>query len=58
MEDMTYAYKIMIRKPEGKRPLGRPRCKRDKNKEDLKAGFYEHGQNLRVPLNEGNFLAC
>jgi hypothetical protein len=25
------AYRIFVRKPEGKRPLGRPRCRREDN---------------------------
>jgi hypothetical protein len=34
---MRSAYRIVIRKPEGKRPLGRPRCRwKDKLTLDLK----------------------
>jgi hypothetical protein len=29
--DMRNAYKILVRKPEGKRQLERPRCKREGN---------------------------
>jgi hypothetical protein len=31
MGEMRNAYKILIRKPEGKRPLGRPRCRWEDN---------------------------
>jgi hypothetical protein len=31
MEDMRNAYKIMVRKPEGKRPHGRPRYRWEDN---------------------------
>jgi hypothetical protein len=27
MEEKRNAYRILVRKPEGKRPLGRPRCR-------------------------------
>jgi hypothetical protein len=39
--DMRNAYKILVGKPEGKRLLGRPRCRREDNiKMDLrKIGF-------------------
>jgi hypothetical protein len=37
MGDMTNAYEILVRKPEGKRLLGRPWCRWDSNiKIDLK----------------------
>jgi hypothetical protein len=29
MREMKNAYKILDGKPEGKRPLGRPRCRRE-----------------------------
>jgi hypothetical protein len=32
-------YRVLVRKPEGKRPLGRPRCREDNIKMDL----YEVG---------------
>jgi hypothetical protein len=28
---MRNAYKTVVRKPEGKRPLGRPRCRQEDN---------------------------
>jgi hypothetical protein len=31
MGDMRKAYKILIGKPEGKRPLGRPKCRKEDN---------------------------
>jgi hypothetical protein len=31
MEAITYAYKILVGKPEGKRPLGRPRSRWEDN---------------------------
>jgi hypothetical protein len=31
MEEMRNAYKILVRIPEGKRPLGRPRCRWEVN---------------------------
>jgi hypothetical protein len=37
MKDMRNAYKILVGKPEGKRPLGRPRRRREDNiRMDLK----------------------
>jgi len=36
MGDIRNAYKILVGKPEGMRPLGRPRCRwEDKNRWDL-----------------------
>jgi hypothetical protein len=37
MEDIRNAYKILVRKPEGKRPLGRP-----KNRQFFSRGSYEN----------------
>jgi hypothetical protein len=31
MGGMINAYSILVAKPQGKRPLGRPRCKREDN---------------------------
>jgi hypothetical protein len=31
MGDMRNLYNMFVRKPEGKRPLGRPRCRREDN---------------------------
>jgi hypothetical protein len=38
MGEMTYAYKILVGKPEGKRPLGRPR---HTWKDNIKMGLTE-----------------
>jgi hypothetical protein len=41
MGETRNAYMILVGKPEGKRPLGRPRHRRvDNNKMDLKMGWY------------------
>jgi hypothetical protein len=29
-------YRVLVGKPEGRKPLGRPRCRREYNKMDLK----------------------
>jgi hypothetical protein len=36
MGDMTNAYNILIGKPEGERPLGRPRCRWEDISMDLR----------------------
>jgi hypothetical protein len=37
MGEMRYAYNILVGRPEGRRPLGRPRCKWEDNiKMDLR----------------------
>jgi hypothetical protein len=42
MEEMRNAHKIMARKPEEKRPLRRPRCRREDNiRVDLRAIGWE-----------------
>jgi hypothetical protein len=38
---MTNAYKILVRKPEGKRPFGRPKCRWKSN---IKTGLKEEGR--------------
>jgi hypothetical protein len=46
---MRNAYKIIVRKPEGKGPLGRPRCRRDGNiKMDLKRIMCEDVDWIRL----------
>jgi hypothetical protein len=35
MEEKRKAYRLLVGKPEGKRPLGRPRIWRDNIKEDV-----------------------
>jgi len=37
MGEMRYAYKILLRRPEGENPLGRPRCRwKDNIRMDLR----------------------
>jgi hypothetical protein len=73
MREMRNAYKILVEKPGGKRPLGRPRCRWVANiKMDLRERGWDGMDwinlvqdrdqwntviNLRVPLNAGKFLA-
>jgi hypothetical protein len=40
MGKMRYIYKILVAKPEGKRPLRRPRCRWEDIKMDLKETGY------------------
>jgi hypothetical protein len=39
-------YRILVGKPEGKRPLGRPRCRWEDN---IKLDLVNEVMNLRVP---------
>jgi len=41
MSEMRNACKILIGKSEGKRPLGRPRCRREDN---IRVGLGENGR--------------
>jgi hypothetical protein len=41
MGEMRNAYNILVGKPEGKRPLGRPRCRWEDNIMDLKERRWE-----------------
>jgi hypothetical protein len=52
MDDKRNAYRILVGKPEGKRPLGRPRRRWVDNIEMLNTVM-----NLRVPQNAGKFLS-
>jgi len=37
-------YRVLVRKPEGKRPLGRPRCRwKSNNKIEFEGARWEHG---------------
>ena len=40
MDESTNAYRVLVGKPEGKRPLGRPRCRWEDN---IKMDFREVG---------------
>jgi hypothetical protein len=40
IREMRYAYKILVRKPEGKRPLGRPKHR------------WEYNINIKMELKE------
>jgi hypothetical protein len=41
MGQMRSAYKILVRKPEGKRPPGRPRCRWEDIRMDLREEGWE-----------------
>ena len=75
MGEESGVYRVFVGKPEGKRPLGRPRRRWvDNSRMDLQVGcgyvdwiglahdrdrwrtLVSAVMNLRVPLNEGNFL--
>jgi hypothetical protein len=43
MGEKRNVYRLLVGKPEGKRPLGRPRCKRIDN---IKIDFLEIGLNV------------
>ena len=46
MGEVRGAYSVLVGKPEGKRPLGRPRPRWDDNiKVDLHEVGWEHGQD-------------
>ena len=65
-------YRVLVRKPEGKRPIARPRRRWENNIQEVVCGgvdWIELAQdrdrwralvstvmNLRVPYNAGNFL--
>jgi hypothetical protein len=69
-EERRGVYRVLVWKPEGKRPLVRPKCRREDN---IKIDLQEVGwggmdwielaqalvnavMNLQVPQDEGNFL--
>jgi hypothetical protein len=52
MGDMRNAYKILVGKPEGKRPLGRRRCRREDNtKIYVKEIVYENVDWLHLAVD-------
>jgi hypothetical protein len=57
MAENRSAYRILVGKPEGKRPLGRPRHRRvDNTKIDLKIGWDGMDwTDLRIGTNEGSY---
>jgi hypothetical protein len=66
MWERTGAYKVLVGKPEGKRPLGRPRCRwKDNNKMDLQCvgwggglgpGTWKRGNKISVSTKSREFL--
>jgi hypothetical protein len=66
MGEMRSAYKILVGKPERKRPLGRPMRRWEDNiKMDLKgigwevcalAGSCEHGNEISGCIEDGGFI--
>jgi hypothetical protein len=66
MWERTGAYKVLVGKPEGKRPLGRPRCRwKDNIKMDLQyvgwggglgPGTWKRGNEISVSTKSGEFL--
>ena len=52
MEQSRNAYRVLVGKPEGKRPLGRPRRRWDDNiKTDLREVDYDPGDWIDVAEN-------
>jgi hypothetical protein len=57
--DMINAYKVLIGKPEGKRPLGRPTCRcKDNIRMDLKEVGREVVERIYLPQDRDNWRAC
>jgi hypothetical protein len=65
MWERTGAYKVLVGKPEGKRPLGRPRCRWEDNIKmdlqyvgwgDLDWAFGNAVMKFQFPQNAGNFV--
>ena len=49
MEQSRSAYRVLVGKPEGKRPLGRPRRRREDNiKMDLREEGYDPGEWINL----------
>jgi hypothetical protein len=54
MRDMRNAYRFLVRKPEWKRPLGRPRQRwKDNNKINLKEKTWEGLDSISLAQDEG-----
>ena len=58
MEEGRGVHQVLVGKPEGKRPLGRPRCRwEDTIKMDLQeVGGCEYGNELPGSIKCGEFL--
>jgi hypothetical protein len=58
MGEMNDLCKILVWKPEGKRPLGRPRCKREENiKMDLRKVELEGVDQINLVQDRGLWQA-
>jgi hypothetical protein len=58
MGEMNDLYKILVWKPEGKRPLGRPRCKWEENiKMDLRKVELEGVDQINLVQDRGLWQA-
>ena len=58
MEQSRNAYGILLRKPEGKRPLGRPRLRWEDNiKMDLKEVGCDHGEWIDLAEDRNQWRA-
>ena len=53
MEHSRSAYRVLVGKPEGRRPLGRPRCRWEYN---IKMDLREVGCDSNLHLNRPNIL--
>jgi hypothetical protein len=54
MEEMSYTYKVLVGKPEGKRPLGRPRRKwKDNVRTDLREMGWEILERTHLAQDRG-----
>ena len=52
MEQSRNAYRVLVEKPEGKRPLGRPRCRWEDNiKMNLKEACCDPGDWIALAKN-------
>ena len=59
MEQSRNAYRVLMRKPEGKRPLGRPRRRREDNiKMDLRKVGFDHRDWIALAEDRDQWRAC